>query len=538
MIPKNLLYDRDEHGNYILRKNYLIDGINCCPMSYDIECRTSNRQWKKNLNEKDIKQHHFILSFEPSNIERGLTLEKAQELGMEYARKHFSGHQCLVATHSDGHNSSKNIHCHIAFNSLRIEDLPELPVYTHRECDRLAGYKFHPTQECIRYLKAELMELCRANGLGQVELNQPAKRKVTNKEYWANKRGQERTADQPTNFQTELDKLRTAIDDVKVKATSVEDFKAILLKEYGISIRDKRGRWSYRTADKKNGVTARRLGADYSMEAVTAFITQQLERKTAENSPQTPLTSLNNVPLVLFVAHRLYNLDEPKYRDDIGLEQWAKLQNLKEMSRRFNFLCENQALSVEGLVSATQKYSGMLTDKQKENAKLNHQLNEINHLLQWYGQLNHTKKVYSEYRSITSKHQQRQFGNQNLSALELHSQACANLNEYKRSHGYADKPLPSSHQLMDKKTTILNHQNTLKTEIESLRESVNLLQNAQSDVMTACSDLGLTNHREYETIFGKKMSIRKQIQRKKYTEQHSQNGHNLHSLWKKYLELD
>ncbi|MCQ2443540.1 MAG: hypothetical protein MJ077_10620 [Oscillospiraceae bacterium] len=151
---------------------------------------------------------------------------------------------------------------------------------------------------------------------------------------------------------------------------------------------------------------------------------------------------------------------------------------------------------------------------------------------------NHTKKVYSEYRSITSKHQQRQFGNQNLSALELHSQACANLNEYKRSHGYADKPLPSSHQLMDKKTTILNHQNTLKTEIESLRESVNLLQNAQSDVMTACSDLGLTNHREYETIFGKKMSIRKQIQRKKYTEQHSQNGHNLHSLWKKYLELD
>ena len=60
-------------------------------------CELLQTSMKKNREPRDIKSHHFILSFDPKDAECGLTLEKAQALRMEFARKHFSGHQCVVA---------------------------------------------------------------------------------------------------------------------------------------------------------------------------------------------------------------------------------------------------------------------------------------------------------------------------------------------------------------------------------------------------------------------------------------------------------
>ena len=66
----------------------------------------------KNQNYNEIKSHHYILSFDPNDKdEHGLTGERAQQLGLEYAKKNFPGHQALVCTHTDGHNGSGNIPC-------------------------------------------------------------------------------------------------------------------------------------------------------------------------------------------------------------------------------------------------------------------------------------------------------------------------------------------------------------------------------------------------------------------------------------------
>ena len=161
-----VLFQHDSHARpiynaqhkKILRENVLIDAINTTPWSYGIDCQISNRQWKKNREPRDIKSHHFILSFDPKDVECGLTLEKAQALGMEFARKHFSGHQCVVATHGDGNNGSHNIHVHINLNSLRIKDIPQ-PAYSEFERDGKAGYKFHPTDQCMAHLKSEVEKL-------------------------------------------------------------------------------------------------------------------------------------------------------------------------------------------------------------------------------------------------------------------------------------------------------------------------------------------------------------------------------------------
>ena len=123
----------DENGELIPREEYYLDGINCDPFTFDLECRELNEKYHKNQKYNEIKSHHYILSFDPKDVtENGLTGEQAQQLGLEYAKKNFPGHQALVCTHTDGHNESGNIHVHIVINSLRKYDIEKQPFMTQR----------------------------------------------------------------------------------------------------------------------------------------------------------------------------------------------------------------------------------------------------------------------------------------------------------------------------------------------------------------------------------------------------------------------
>lgn len=95
----------DTNGKMMLREEYYMDWINCDPFTFDTECKELNNQYRKNQNYNDIKTHHYIISFNPKNCEdNGLTGERAQKLGLEYAKQNFPEHQALVCTHTDGSN--------------------------------------------------------------------------------------------------------------------------------------------------------------------------------------------------------------------------------------------------------------------------------------------------------------------------------------------------------------------------------------------------------------------------------------------------
>ena len=99
----------DKNGNRIMRDEFYLDGLNCEPYSFDAACQQLNREYQKNKNKNEIKSHHYIISFDPrDSTENCLTGKRAQELGLEYAKANFPGHQALVCTHMDGHNGSGN----------------------------------------------------------------------------------------------------------------------------------------------------------------------------------------------------------------------------------------------------------------------------------------------------------------------------------------------------------------------------------------------------------------------------------------------
>lgn len=113
----------DEFDRPLRRDELYVDGLNCNPDTFDVECYECNEHFKKNRSRSEIKSHHYIISYDPADaIECDLTGEKAQALSLDLAQKIFPGYQALIVTHTGGHNGSGNIHKY--FFLLHLLQLP------------------------------------------------------------------------------------------------------------------------------------------------------------------------------------------------------------------------------------------------------------------------------------------------------------------------------------------------------------------------------------------------------------------------------
>ena len=179
----------DEAWRLIPRQDYRLDTLNCGDEDFALSCIRANLRYGKNSKREDIKSHHYIISFDPRDAtDNGLTVDRAQALGLAYCKEHFPGHQALVCTHPDGHNHSGNIHVHIVINSLRIAEVERKP-YMDRASDTRAGDKHRCTAAAMRYFRSEVMEMCYREGLYQIDLLNGSRNKVTEREYWAKRNG-------------------------------------------------------------------------------------------------------------------------------------------------------------------------------------------------------------------------------------------------------------------------------------------------------------------------------------------------------------
>ena len=226
----------DEHGKPKLRESYLLDTLECGDFSFATACLLANRKYGKNTQHGDIKSHQYIISFDPRDAaDNGLTMEKAQALGLQFCKDNFPGHPAIVCTHPDGHNHSGNIHVHIVIGSIRTREVERKP-YMQKPRDWREGMKHSSTAQTMRHLRVEVMELCEGAGLYQIDLLNGSKERVSEAEYWARRRGQQKldlanaalaAAGQQLKqkkFETVKDTLRRQISSVLYRATSFEDF--------------------------------------------------------------------------------------------------------------------------------------------------------------------------------------------------------------------------------------------------------------------------------------------------------------------------
>ncbi len=307
----------DENGRLVPREDYRLATLNCGGEDFAVACMRSNLRYGKNQKREDVKSHHYIISFDPRDgTDNGLTVDKAQSLGEEFCKTQFPGHQAIVCTHPDGHNHSGNIHVHIVINSLRIEAVPLLP-YMDRPADTKCGMKHRCTDAAMEYFKSEVMEMCHRENLYQIDLLHGSKNRVTEREYWAQKKGQlaldkanapmiaDGITPRQTKFETDKQRLRQTIRKALDRAGSFDEFAALLLRE-GVTVKESRGRLSYLTPDRTKPITARKLGDDFDRTAVLALLEQNAHRAAEQTAaiPEYPDSIMEHTPNLSNGAYR------------------------------------------------------------------------------------------------------------------------------------------------------------------------------------------------------------------------------------------
>ena len=339
----------DEHGKPKLRESYLLDTLECGDFSFATACLLASRKYGKNTQHGDIKSHQYIISFDPRDAaDNGLTMEKAQALGLKFCEENFPGHPAIVCTHPDGHNHSGNIHVHIVIGSIRTREVERKP-FMQKPRDWLEGMKHSSTAQTMRHLRVEVMELCEGAGLYQIDLLNGSKERVSEAEYWARRRGQQKldlanavlaaAGQQPRQkkFETVKDILRRQISSVLYRATSFEDFSDSLMQQYGIAVKESRGQLSYLPAGRTKFIRAKHLGDNYDRDSVLATLTANAKRKHTVTLKSDKIGKLIDIQA---------KLAEGK---GTGYERWAKRFNLKAMAQTLILLQEKDLLNEDAL---------------------------------------------------------------------------------------------------------------------------------------------------------------------------------------------
>ncbi|MEH2950468.1 relaxase/mobilization nuclease domain-containing protein [Sporofaciens sp. JLR.KK001] len=491
----------DGNGRLVLRDDYRISSLNCGEEDFAIACMRSNLKYGKNQKREDVKSHHYIISFDPRDApDNGLTVDRVQELGEQFCKEHFPGHQALVCTHPDGHNHSGNIHVHIVINSLRIAEVPLLP-YMERPADTREGCKHRCTDAAMEYFKAEVMEMCHRENLYQIDLLNGSKNRITEREYWAKRKGQaaldkenasQAAAGEPTKqtkFETDKEKLRQTIRKALAAAATFDDFSSLLLRE-GVTVKESRGRLSYLTPDRTKPITARKLGDDFDRAAILETLT--INAQNAARAAETP-TPKQEYPRS--IKDRLQRnkaaINAPK-QDGVqrmvdiaakkaegkgkGYEKWATLHNLKQMAATMSIYEESGFSSPEELEAALAAASAGLHEVTGKLKTVESTLREKKDLQKQLLAYIKTKPARDGLRAQKTEKARRAYREQHESDFIIAESAAW----YFKAQGITK--LPSSKTLQAEIEQLTKAKNALYNEYREKKENVRELQTVKSNL--------------------------------------------------------
>lgn len=245
----------DEKGRIMEREEYLIEGVNCEADTFGAECIETNRFYGKNNAVKDVKAHHYIISFDPTD---NITMEEALAFGKEWLSVFAPGHQAVIAAHPDGHHGSKNMHVHIVFNSVRkYAGVQEK--WHYKPCEWKQGCKHRSTGRMMHHAKKWIMRKCLLQGYEQVDLLTKKHRD----DYWVQKRLMKSNAKDGIGATSNKEIIRNTIDKFIPAVKSFEQLVECLTNIYGWNIRVTDKTVTFTMPDMKRGVRGNKLGDGY-----------------------------------------------------------------------------------------------------------------------------------------------------------------------------------------------------------------------------------------------------------------------------------
>ena len=340
-----------------------------------------------------------------------------------------------------------------------------------RRCDTKAGYKHNSIREFLTFAQNGVVKMCLQHGLHQVDFGK-SKKRITNQEYRAGRKGQERLDKrnkklraegkpvQQTKFETEKEKIRKAIEAALLVSENETDFIQLLQDNYQITVKESRGRWSYLPPGRKKPIRGRMLGDDYEKESVLKAIATTKEKQKETENVQNNVSEGKNIrrpkPVIstkipdIGEIGSLVDIEHnPKVKESEAYMQWAKIHNLQEQSKTFNYMSEHGLLKGaqldEELAALRIAYDQAKTEV-KETEK---QLKNVNRSLRLLGQYYRTRKIYQSYRRCSNK---KSYRAEHRSELELYDAAVEELRSI-----YSDGKFPPVQELKKEKSKLMEH---------------------------------------------------------------------------------
>lgn len=361
--------DKTQNGEFI-------SSYECSPETVDTEFLLAKKMYsnitgREPQHGRDIIAYQIRQAFLPGEV----TPEQANKIGYELAMRFTGGqHQFIVATHID----KAHVHNHIIFNSTTLD----------------CTHKFNNYKDSAEVVREMSDRLCLENDLSIIE--NPAPKGKHYAEWKAEREG--------TSWKA---KLRETIDDVLPGCT---DFDHFLRRMETADYEVKRGKYiSFRAKGQERFTRAKTLGKEYAEDVLQARISGTYVPAIGAKKPKQ--TEDRRVAFIIDIQQKLA---EGK---GAGYEKWAKVFNLKESAKAFNFFTEHGLKSMEELdvkAAAASADFNLISDKLKLSEARMREIRELKKHIANYGS---TRNTYAEYRK--AKHPE-QFYEQHRSEIELH----------------------------------------------------------------------------------------------------------------------
>ena len=296
---------------------------------------------------------HLIQSFAVGET----TPEEAHKIGMELAEKILGGkYEFVLTTHVDkGH-----LHNHLIFNAVSFVDYK----------------KYHSNKQSYHLIRRTSDRICKEHGLSVVEPGQDKGKSYT--EYQAERQGNSYKA-----------KLKLAIDTLIPQAA---DFEELLKQLQQMGYEVKRGKYiSCRASGQERFTRLKTLGVAYTEEAITERI------KGVYAAKAKPMQDDTRIRLVVDIENNI------KAQQSAGYERWAKIHNLKQAAKTFNFLAEHK---IEYYSDLESKISDIMTSHDqaaKAIKEVEQRMTQLSLLLKHTATYRQLKPLYEQYRKSPDK---------------------------------------------------------------------------------------------------------------------------------------
>ena len=276
----------------------LVSSFGCSPETADLEFALTRENAKKNgMDKGDNLAFHLIQSFKPGEVDA----ETAHRLGQQFADEVLKGkYEYVISTHVD----KDHIHNHIIFNAASF----------------VTNHKYVSNKRSYHKICRISNRICQESGLAtSMPTGEKGKSYKENMEYH---RG--------TSWKA---KLRVSIDKAIWSSINYEEFLQ-KMQLAGYEIRQGKN-LSFRAPEQKNFTYMKSLGSYYTEENV------RLRLEKNRYKTKTPKHLSREARLYINISTYVTTGNRE------GFEQWAKLNNLKEAAKTFNYLSENNLLNYE-----------------------------------------------------------------------------------------------------------------------------------------------------------------------------------------------